>query len=116
MANSQPAVSTQNSIKVVISTFPNAENAREKAKNLIDLGHASCVNIIPIATSVYRWEGKIVEDSECYLIAKCLEEKLNLVLAAIKDQHPYSTPFIASFDLSLHNRNYLNWMNGALDS
>lgn len=113
MANSQPAVSIRNSIKVLISTYPNAEAAQKQARSLIDLGHASCVNIVPIATSVYRWQGQIVEDSECYLIAKCLVEKADLVLTQIKQNHPYSTPFVASFDLSLHNSDYFSWMIGS---
>jgi len=47
---------------VVLTTCDSEKQAEKLAHTLVDQRLAACVNILPKARSIYRWEGKI-EDS-----------------------------------------------------
>ena len=53
---------------IVLSTCETPEDARRIARHLVEQRLAACVNIVPQATSVYRWKGEIQEAAELLLI------------------------------------------------
>ena len=46
-------------------------------RELVKSKLAACVNVIPNLTSIYEWEGKIEEDSECLLMIKTKKSLLD---------------------------------------
>ena len=55
---------------IVLCTVNTINNAKNIAHTLVENKLAACINIVPRITSVYQWQGKVVEDDECLLIIK----------------------------------------------
>ena len=52
----------------------------------------ACVNIVPTIKSIYRWEGKLENDSESLMIIKTSSANSAAVIEFVKANHPYSVP------------------------
>ena len=53
---------------VVVTTVGNQEQANLIAEELVARRNACCVNILRVERSVYRWQGRMCDDSEYMLI------------------------------------------------
>jgi len=95
---------------LVISTLPDREHAEKLARVLIDQKLAACVNILPAATSVYRWQGKVETASETIVLIKTTMARYPALEAAIKTQHPYELPEIIAVPLVAGLPAYLAWV------
>ena len=95
---------------IIYSTTSNAEEAKKIAKSLVEEKLVACVNIIPNITSIYRWQGKIEEDSECVLIAKTTDKNVEKAINKIKDLHSYDVPDIISFPITKGLNEYLQYV------
>ncbi|MDX1500977.1 MAG: divalent-cation tolerance protein CutA [Thermoanaerobaculia bacterium] len=95
---------------VVITTVGSEQQANQLAEELVERRHSCCVNILPVHRSVYRWQGKVCEDSEYMLIVKSAEEEYSAVEAVIQELHEYDLPEILSFDVQRGEKEFLNWM------
>ena len=94
---------------VVLSTFPNGDQARRVAKILVEERKASCVWVLPTMNSYYIWEGKLQEDSEALLVAKVPEERLEEMIKRLKELHPYQVPEILALKTDYVLPDYLKW-------
>jgi periplasmic divalent cation tolerance protein len=95
---------------LVISTLPDREQAEKLAQVLIDQKLAACVNILPAATSVYRWQGKVETASETMVLIKTTMERYPALESVIKTQHPYELPEIIAVPLVAGLPAYLAWV------
>lgn len=95
---------------LVISTLPDREHAEKLARALIDQKLAACVNILPAATSVYRWQGKVETASETIVLIKTTMARYPALESAIKTQHPYELPEIIAVPLVAGLPAYLAWV------
>jgi len=59
-----------NKISLLYTTVSCEQEAKKLANIALSSNAAVCVNIIQNGNSVYLWNGKIEESSECYLIFK----------------------------------------------
>jgi periplasmic divalent cation tolerance protein len=100
---------------VVITTVGTEEQANLLAEELVTLRRACCVNIIPVHRSVYRWKGKVCDDSEYLLLIKTIEEEYDAVEATIQELHSYELPEILAFDIARGEAAFLSWITGCLD-
>jgi periplasmic divalent cation tolerance protein len=78
-------------LRVVLATAPPRE-ARRIALALVERRVAACVNLLPGARSVYRWEGRIEEAAETVLAIKTTAARVRALLAALEGLHPYEVP------------------------
>jgi periplasmic divalent cation tolerance protein len=99
---------------VVLITVPSAESAKTLAHGIIERQLAACVNIIPQVTSVYRWEGKVNEDSEQLLVIKTESKLLKDLAAAVRELHPYTVPELISLPITAGSQAYLNWVTDSV--
>ncbi len=100
--------------KVVFITAGSLEEAEKIATSLVEEGLATCVNIIPSIRSVYRWEGKVCNDNETFLIAKTDDKNLKRLIAHVEKLHSYSTPEVISISIDSGSEKYLAWMDRCL--
>jgi periplasmic divalent cation tolerance protein len=84
-------------VSVLYSTVGTLEEARTIARALIKEKLVACVNIIPRVDSIYRWQGKIEEGSECVLLAKTTEHNVEHAIQKIRELHSYTVPDIIVF-------------------
>jgi periplasmic divalent cation tolerance protein len=95
---------------VVVTTVGTEDEANRLARELVSRRHAGCVNILPVARSVYRWQGKVCEDSEFLLIIKSTAEEYPAIEVAIRELHSYELPEILSFQVSDGEPGFLKWI------
>ena len=100
---------------VVITTVGNEEEANSLAGELVVRRHAACVNVLPIRRSVYRWQGKLCEDSEFLLLIKSLEIEYPAIEAAIQELHSYDMPEILCFSVSSGEEKFLGWLAESIE-
>lgn len=100
---------------VVVTTVGTEEEANNLAEELVSRRHSSCVNIVPVHRSVYRWKGKICDDNEFLLIIKTLEDEYEAVEATVKELHSYELPEILGFRVSRGEAGFLAWVAQSLD-
>ena len=101
---------------VVLVMGSDSEECRKIARALIEKKLAACVNVTNPVLSIYRWEGKIVDEQECMMIIKtsrCLFEELQSEICRL---HSYTTPEIVCLPIVEGLANYLHWLGENLKS
>ena len=79
-----------------MATQAEAENLATQA---VTLELARCVNIIPQALSIYKWEGHIEKTTECLLLFKTSVDKQEALKDWIQTHYPYEVPALLSSPL-----------------
>ncbi len=98
-----------NTLKIVLSTCPPGQ-ASALATWLLERRLAACVNIVPAIQSVYRWEGRIIQEQETLLIIKTLQDNCEELIRQLAAEHPYSVPEIISLASDAVLPAYLAWV------
>ncbi|MER3451132.1 MAG: divalent-cation tolerance protein CutA [Thermus sp.] len=96
--------------EVVLITVPTEEKAREIARTLVEEGLAACVNIVSGLTSIYRWQGQVVEDKELLLIVKTTTFRFPALRERVQGLHPYTVPEIIALPIAEGHKDYLDWL------
>jgi periplasmic divalent cation tolerance protein len=100
-------------VRVVLCNCPESVGP-SLARTLVEEELAACVNILPGITSIYRWQGKIVEDTEMTLLIKVAQSRVNRLGDRIRELHPYETVEILSLPVQLDesDSDYVRWVRG----
>ena len=96
-------------VLIYITTSSEAE-AKEMARTLLEARLIASANILPGATSLYRWKGKIEEVAECVLIAKTREALAEAAVQKAQEMHSYECPGILVLPVQTGNSDYLDWI------
>ena len=97
-------------VMFVYVTAADEAEAKQLGHQLVDERLAACANILPGATSIFRWEGKIEEASEAVLILKTTELRLERLIERTKSLHSYDCPCIEALPVVEGNRDFLEWV------
>lgn len=97
-----------NSFTIVYVPTPTLEEAKKIAKDLLEKELIACANMIPVS-SMYRWEGAIVEDGEVLLLMKTSQQLVDVVKKEVISQHSYSVPCVATLSAQA-NEPYYAWL------
>lgn len=97
-------------VVVVFSTFPSADKAAEVARTLVDERLAACVNLASGVRSIYRWDGKLCDDTETLAIIKTSDDKRDALIARLVELHPYDVPEALALPVSAGNAKYIEWV------
>jgi len=95
---------------VVFVTCGSEEEAVKIAHSLVEERLAACVNLIPQVRSVYRWEGKVLDEKEWILIIKTQKERFEELEKKVKSLHSYSVPEIIGLPIIEGASSYLKWI------
>ena len=97
-------------IRICVGTAPLAV-APDIARILVEEQLCACVNVIPQAISIYRWQGKIEEEQESILLIKTTSATVPLLEDRWVALHPYDTPELLVLDILGGFPPYLEWVN-----
>ena len=102
---------------MIISTFPNNENASNIINTLLHERLIACANILPGIQSYYWWDNKIQEEGEVIVFFKTRKELEVKVIEKIASLHPYKIPAIYVIE-SMKNifPPYLEWINNETEA
>lgn len=97
--------------RLMLSTCPDEDSARRIAEALVSAGHAACVNIVPAAHSVYRWQGKVESAQEHLLLIKAPARNLADIERCLRSLHPYEVPELIALPIVGGLGDYLAWLD-----
>lgn len=97
-------------ILLALSTFPDAETAREIANKLVTEKFAACANILPGVESIYRWKEKIETGTETLVLFKLSEDRHQAFEEKLRSLHPYEVPEIICLKIDKALPDYLSWV------
>jgi len=96
---------------VVFITASEEEQAKKIADQLLSKRLIACVHILPKASSLFWWQGRIDSQEEVLLILKTREELLDKIIRTTKELHSYEIPEIIALPIIGGNEDYLKWIN-----
>jgi periplasmic divalent cation tolerance protein len=96
--------------RLVLSTAGSQEQARKIARALVERRLAACVNVVPQAESIYRWQGKVESAEEWLLLIKTTAQKFPAVRDAIAELHTYDLPECIAVKIEEGSVAYLKWL------
>ena len=97
-------------IEMTLCNCTSRDEAREIARGLVETGLAACVNIIANIGSIFRWQGEIVDTSECQLQIKSSPMNRERIKQYIVEHHSNDIPEIINVPISHGNVDYLAWV------
>jgi periplasmic divalent cation tolerance protein len=80
---------------------------------LVEERLAACVNRLPGAHSTYRWQGKVIDDSEVLLVIKTIPERFDALRDRLLELHPYEVPELVALEVVDGHPAYLDWIAAA---
>ncbi|HVN75629.1 MAG TPA: divalent-cation tolerance protein CutA [Thermoanaerobaculaceae bacterium] len=97
-------------ISVVVTSVGTEQQAVEISEELIGRRLATCINIVPCLRSIYRWKGKVCEDTEYLLMIKTRRSLFDAVTTAIREIHSYELPEVLEFPVGNAEPNFHRWV------
>jgi len=73
-------------------------DAARIARHLLDEHLIACANVFPVR-SLYRWKGKVADETEAVAICKTRKASVKRAIAAARKVHPYEVPCIVSYEM-----------------
>ncbi|ANC39742.1 divalent cation tolerance protein CutA [Hafnia alvei] len=99
---------------VVLCTAPDEACAQQLASLALSEKLAACVTLLPGASSMYYWEGKLEQEYEVQMILKSERSHQEALLSFLKQHHPYQTPELLVLPVHAGDKDYLSWLNASL--
>ena len=96
-------------MKMFYITLNTHEEALAISKDLLEQRIAICANWFPIQCA-YRWEGKLVQESEVVMIVKT-QEGMRANIEEVIAKHITYLNCIAEIHVDSLNEGYLKWLN-----
>src|SRR4030095_12089662 len=97
-------------ILLALSTFPDADAARQISDELVTGRFAACANILPSVESIYRWKNKIESGNETLVFFKLSEDRQSAFQEKLRSLHPYDVPEIIFVPVIGGLPGYLRWV------
>ena len=101
---------TDNDIVTLLTTFEDAETARQIGTLMIKSQLAACVNVFPGVESIYRWQGETRIEAEALVMIKTTRALVKPLEAWLQTHHPYELPEILILSPEAGSERYLQWV------
>lgn len=103
-----------NQAVVILCTAPDEATAQDLATLVLSEKLAACVTLLPGATSLYYWEGKMEQEYEVQMLLKSDIDHQEALIACLKSHHPYQTPELLVLPVTHGDSDYLSWLYASL--
>ncbi|CAN8067304.1 unnamed protein product [Agarophyton chilense] len=108
-------VSTQSNqrtaaVVMAVSTVPDEHVAASVSRALVEERLVACVNVVRGVSSTYRWQDKVITDSELLLLMKTRASLVHALRARLIQLHPYQVPELIVHAVTDGNDAYLDWV------
>jgi periplasmic divalent cation tolerance protein len=97
-------------IVIVLTTVPPDADAEQVGRTLVEERLVACVNVLPVMTSIYRWQGAVEQASERQLIMKTTAARVERLKTRLAELHPYDVPELLVVPISDGGASYLAWL------
>jgi periplasmic divalent cation tolerance protein len=97
---------------VVLTTVASDDEAVKLVRALLERRLIACGTLFPGARSMYRWQGKVADESEVVIMLKTRSARLDSLRTAFGELHPYKVPELLAIPVEGGLDKYLEWING----
>jgi len=97
-------------VVVMLTSVGTEDQGLDVGEALVVRGQAACVNMVPSVRSIYRWKGKVCEDTEYILVIKTLARHFKGVADTIREINTYELPEILSFSVRDAEERFCEWI------
>ena len=101
-------------IVVVLLTGPTADELRSIGTRLVEERLAACVNVLPGASSIYRWRDSVEQSEEALAIVKTTTARMRLLEARVRELHSYEVPEILAIETTGGSGAYMDWIRDSV--
>jgi periplasmic divalent cation tolerance protein len=98
-----------NDVLLVFVTAGSQDEAQNIARAAVESRVAACATMLPVR-SVYRWEGKLVDDQESLILLKTTSEHYGRLQDVIRGLHSYKVPEILAVPVEKGFEQYIEWV------
>jgi periplasmic divalent cation tolerance protein len=98
-------------VMLVYSLFPNAGEAHDACRTLLDEKLIACANRLPPAVSYFRFNGEIDTTEEHPVIFKTSAERVDALIARIAALHRYKVPAILAWPAAAAHAPFAAWVD-----
>lgn len=98
------------SLALLYVTVKDRQEAIVLARTLLAEKLIACANIIPDVVSVYKWEGRVEENSEVLLLAKIPSRRQTAVIKRVAELHSYECPCITVVPIGSAHPPFKEWI------
>jgi periplasmic divalent cation tolerance protein len=95
---------------IIYITTSSKKEAIEITRSLLAEKLIACSNIFENITSVYEWEGKIIEKTEVVIIAKTVKSCVKSIIKHVKSIHSYDCPCVFSIKTKESDSDFTKWV------
>jgi periplasmic divalent cation tolerance protein len=95
---------------VVLTALGNEADARTLVTALVEERLIACGTVLGGARSIYRWEGRVRDESEVVVLLKTDVAKWDALRAAVEQRHPYQVPELLALPVTHGLERYLSWL------
>lgn len=106
----KPTDSSEGQFIVVFVTTSTEKEANKIARTLVERDLIACANLLPLNKSIFKWEGKVMEEQEVLLLLKSRRDLFEHLSLAIKQLHSYEVPEIIATPVIAGSPDYLDWV------
>jgi len=99
-------------VRVLLCTCP-PDAVQRIAIALLERRLAACVNALPGVVSRYWWRDRLETGEETLLLVKTTAAKVDGVIAAVGELHPYDVPEVLALPVEAGAQPYVDWVNDA---
>ena len=96
---------------MVLTTITNNDEAVAFIRELLDRRLIACGTIFSGGRSLYRWEGKVADETEAVLMLKTRSGCVEGLRRAFSELHPYKVPELLAIPVTGGLERYLGWIN-----
>lgn len=96
--------------RTVYVTAADEAQAATLATALLERRLIACANLLPGMRSLYRWNDRVRDEGEVAMLLKTSSERVDTVIAAIEELHPYDTPCAVVWPIEAGAASYLAWV------
>ena len=100
----------QSAYVVLFITTADDEEAQLISRVLLEQRKAACVNIMPKVSSLFWWQGKILQAEESLLVVKTRAKLLDEIIKLVKEIHSSDVPEIIALPIVGGSQDYLEWV------
>ena len=97
-------------LRLILCTFPDADQARAIGTTLIQEQLAACVNLISGVESIYRWQGALETSAEALAVFKTTATAYPAFETRLRALHPYEVPEIIALNPDQVTPAYARWV------
>ncbi len=94
----------------VYAVFADAEEAMRIGRAMVEQRLAACINLLAPCTSIYWWDGAMVEANEAPALFKTTTDRVDALIAGVAELHSYDVPAIVVWPVDRLAVSFGDWV------